>query len=129
MKQIYGLIIRKEWLDKILSGEKTWELRTANTYHRGLVFLIESGSGLIRGYTHIQDSIRLNESLYTWNRDKHCVDKSFADCHWTSYAWVLSDTHRLSEDYTYIHPRGAVIWVKLNSDIVPKFDKMMKEVA
>lgn len=32
-----GLIIKKQWLDKILAGEKTWELRGSNTKVRGRI--------------------------------------------------------------------------------------------
>lgn len=31
----HGLIIRKEWLDLILSGKKKWEMRSGRTRIRG----------------------------------------------------------------------------------------------
>ena len=44
-----ALLIKKKWLDLILSGEKTWELRGSNTARRGEIALIESGTGTIVG--------------------------------------------------------------------------------
>lgn len=40
-----ALIIKKQFLDKIFSGKKTWELRGSRTHKRGRIALIESGSG------------------------------------------------------------------------------------
>lgn len=39
-----GLIIKKEWLDLILSGEKHWEMRSNITLIRGDIALIQSKS-------------------------------------------------------------------------------------
>jgi len=44
-----ALIIRKPWIDKILSGQKTWEMRSTKTNIRGKIGLIEAGTGLIVG--------------------------------------------------------------------------------
>ena len=44
-----ALIIKKEWVDKILSGGKTWEMRSTKTTVTGVIGLIESGSGLLVG--------------------------------------------------------------------------------
>jgi hypothetical protein len=44
-----GLIIKKEWLDFILDGGKTWEMRSRPTKKRGDILLIQSGSGLVVG--------------------------------------------------------------------------------
>lgn len=128
MQPIYGLIIKKEWLDKILSSNKVWELRSSNTYHRGLVLLIESGSGSIKGYTHIVDSIRLDQETYEQNLSKHQVQLAYNDCRWNRYAWVLSGTNLLSEPYNYQHPKGAVIWVEITPDIVPQYAKLLNEL-
>jgi hypothetical protein len=37
-----GLIIRKEWLDKILNNGKHWEMRSTHTKQRGIIKLIEA---------------------------------------------------------------------------------------
>ena len=43
-----GLMIKSPWIDKILAGEKTWEIRGYTTETRGTIALIKSGSGLTR---------------------------------------------------------------------------------
>lgn len=44
-----GLIIKKEWLEKIFNNGKHWEMRSTRTNVRGIIKLIESGSGEIVG--------------------------------------------------------------------------------
>ena len=44
-----GLVIRSPWIDHILAGKKTWEMRTRATSTRGRIALIKAGSGLIYG--------------------------------------------------------------------------------
>ena len=44
-----ALIVRQPWIDLILSGEKTWEMRSRPTNVRGRIGLIEQGTGLIVG--------------------------------------------------------------------------------
>ena len=51
----HGLIIKKEHLEKILRGEKTWEVRGRATRRRGPIGLIESGSGLVVGACSLID--------------------------------------------------------------------------
>ena len=124
----YGLIIRQPYIGDILSNNKLWELRTANTKRRGLIYLIESGSGLIKGFTELEDSIRLDKKLYDSSFDKHRVSIPYEDCRWNQYAWVMHNTHKFLHPYNYQHPRGAVIWVKLNTENVPDIISMHQEV-
>src|SRR4051812_35367830 len=44
-----ALIIKREWLDLIFAGRKSWELRGSRTKATGVVGLIESGSGTVVG--------------------------------------------------------------------------------
>lgn len=48
-----GLIIKSPWIDLILQGRKTWEIRGSHTHTRGLVALIKSRSGSIVGTCRI----------------------------------------------------------------------------
>jgi len=47
MNIIKGLIIDTPHIDNILSGQKTWEMRSTQTKQRGLVALIRKGSGTV----------------------------------------------------------------------------------
>jgi hypothetical protein len=53
----HGLFIRKEWLDKILAGTKTWEIRGKATMRRGTIALIESKSGHVVGTCELVDVV------------------------------------------------------------------------
>ncbi len=55
-----GLIIRKTWIDYILEGKKTWEIRGCKTNIRGQIELIQSGSGLVIGCCEIVDCKELS---------------------------------------------------------------------
>lgn len=44
-----ALIIREPWIELILSGRKTWEIRGTATSVRGRIGLIRARSGLIVG--------------------------------------------------------------------------------
>lgn len=104
-----ALIVRKEWLDKIFDEGKIWEMRTRPTKVRGLVGLIEAGSGLIVGSVEIIDCI---ENADRSQIDKHKVHNAMLLLNY-HHAWVLSNAKRFEEPIPYNHPKGAVIWVKL----------------
>jgi hypothetical protein len=42
-----GLLIRAPWIDKILDGSKSWEIRGSQTSKSGRIALIESGTGTV----------------------------------------------------------------------------------
>jgi hypothetical protein len=107
-----GLIIKKEWLDKIFENGKCWEMRTTLTKMRGKILLIESGSGLILGECLIIDSFKTNLKLQKENINKHQVTNISLLDKW-SCAWVFQDVIKYKEPIPYKHPQGAVIWVNL----------------
>lgn len=111
-----GLIIKKTWLDLILAGKKTWEIRSSKTNVRGKIALIESGSGMIVGQAELVDVIGplSIEDLLT-NTKKHHITRDAIDrgIRYTKpHAWVLKNAKRFQRPKPYIHPQGAVIWVK-----------------
>ena len=52
-----GLIIRSPWIETILAGEKTWEIRSSNTNVRGPIARIRGGSGRVVGTCDLVDCI------------------------------------------------------------------------
>jgi hypothetical protein len=107
------LIIKKEYLDKIFSGKKTWEIRGFRTHKRGKIGLIQSGSGEIIGECEIVDcSKELTLEEYLKNKHKHCSNNSKLNYKKT-FAWILKNPKRYSEPIKYKHPMGAIIWVKI----------------
>lgn len=109
-----ALIIRKEHLDKILSGEKTWEMRSTPTKITGRIGLIEAGSGLIVGEaTLLKTGIPLaNHRIAKMTKIFHCVDDLSKLVKWR-FPWILGDAEKYETPIPYDHPKGAVIWVKI----------------
>ncbi|KDN94668.1 hypothetical protein EI16_12275 [Hydrogenovibrio marinus] len=108
-----GLIVRKPWIDFILENIKPWEMRTQDAKKiRGRIALIEQGTGLIVGETNLVDSIpgMSHEELIT-HTDKHLIEDEQLLKKW-NVAWVLENSKRYEQPIRYIHPPGAVIWVK-----------------
>ena len=59
-----GLIVKKRWLNLILSGKKTIEIRGSNTKKIGQpIYLLESGTNLVKGTNHKNHS-KANQILY-----------------------------------------------------------------
>jgi hypothetical protein len=46
---VKGLIIDEPWIGYIISGTKTWEMRSRNTVRRGRIALIQKGSKMVIG--------------------------------------------------------------------------------
>ncbi len=108
-----ALLIKKPWIDYILDGQKTWEIRGSNTHIRGEIELIQSGSGLVVGKCKLVDCIELSHIGFQNNESKHCIkDTSFLPYKRT-FAWVLVDAERYATPRSYKHPNGAIIWVNL----------------
>lgn len=111
-KQQKALIIKKHWLDLILSGEKTWEMRSRKTNIRGRIFLIESGSGLIKGGCELVGCKLTDYATIMHYIDKHKVPDADLLKKW-NVAWIIENAYRLSEPIPYDHPKGAVVWVNV----------------
>lgn len=122
---MYGLIIKKKWLDLIMSGKKTLEICGCRTSHVGEeIAFLESGSQKIRGFCTIKEVMALDKGKWEVYRDLHCVDVSWENLikrYKTPYAWHLSAITP-KEGLTYEHPKGAVIWVNL--DYAPVFKEV-----
>lgn len=114
----HGLIVLKQYVDKILAGTKTWEIRGKATQRRGPIALIESKSGHVVGTSEIIDVVgplTLRELRRNASRSGFLPDElPYA----TTYAWVVRNARRLAEPVWYRHPSGAVIWVLLDDEVV-----------
>jgi hypothetical protein len=122
VKAIKGLIIDAPPIDNILSGRKTWEMRSTATKQRGPVALIRKGSGKVVGVAEIIDSIGpLSDADILANQDKHLISqeriRSGAVAKW-KHAWILKNVRSLERPVSYRHPSGAVIWVNLSVEEV-----------
>ncbi|TKB20421.1 MAG: ASCH domain-containing protein [Mesorhizobium sp.] len=113
-----ALIVREPWIDLILDGHKTWELRTQPTSIRGRIALIRKGSQEIEGVVKLVDVLpRLSPSGLADSVEFHCVpsDKHQEVMHagWLT-PWVVVDPRRFSSPIPFTRPSGAVTWVDLD---------------
>lgn len=110
-----GLIIKKRWLDLILSGQKVWEIRGSNTKNIGLIGLIESGTGKIIGTAELTAIRALTLKEYQESQSFHCIPEGLTQTapYKNIYAWELKNAVRFEKPIPYSHPQGAVIWVNL----------------
>lgn len=117
-----ALIVATPHVDRILSGQKTWELRTTGTKMRGRIALIRKGSGTVVGTVDIIDCVGpLTESVMLDNTAKHMVTPERIQCGEVAkykHAWVLANAKVLHTPVPYQHPSGAVIWVTLQPSVV-----------
>lgn len=118
-----GLIIKKKWLDLIVNGKKTIEIRGSDTKKQGeKIYLLEGGTNKIAATAVISSTYPISCSDWSEEREEHCVNISYSDLkkrYKTPYAWVLSDVMPIKDIWYYKHPQGAVIWVK-NVEVVNK---------
>jgi hypothetical protein len=116
-----GLLIRAPWIDKILDGSKTWEIRGSNTYKEGRIGLIESGTGTVVGVAElvgVVGPLSLIELSANWRKAGFDRDENlFMLPYKQTFAWVLQNPKRLRNPVPYNHPSGAVIWVNLKPNV------------
>jgi hypothetical protein len=112
-----GLLIKREFIENILSGQKCWEIRGSRTAIRGRIALIQSGSGKITGACDLADCLGpLTQKQFQQGARKAGLRRSEAilGYYGKTFAWVLANPRRLRAPVRYKHPSGAVIWVKLS---------------
>jgi len=112
-----GLVIRSPWIDKILAGEKTWEMRSKKTSVRGRIALIRAGSGQIFGTAELVACLpKLNAEEMAQTAHFHAIPESQLDMvlarGWIT-PWVLRDIIAFPDPIPYSHSNGAVTWVNL----------------
>lgn len=117
-----GLVIRQPWIDRILSGDKQWELRGKPTQVRGPIALIQGGSCTVVGTARVAQVIGPldPEALRTAaDEGKIGADEAATQDYPQTYAWVLEDVQALPQPVPYRHPRGAITWVRLEGAVAP----------
>jgi hypothetical protein len=123
-----GLLVKPPWIDKILAGKKTWELRGSRTRIRGLIALIQSGTGTVVGVCELVDVHGpLTRVELRRTTARHQVPAThFRDGlrYRRTYAWQLRKARRLRRAVPYRHASGAVIWVNLPSSVTDAIGQM-----
>jgi len=124
IKEIKGLFIKEPWISLILEGKKTWEIRGSNSKIRGRIALIASGTGEVKGYVDIVDSIEIDRKKFKNNSSKHLVDlNKYSEGkmpYKKTYAWVFSNPKKLDNGIKFKSKKGCVIWINLNEKEIIK---------
>jgi hypothetical protein len=117
-----GLLIAEPWIDRILSGRKTWEMRRRACHYRGPIALIRSRSGKVVGVAEVANSLPSLDTRedYAAAEPYHAIrlDEQAAafEAGWRT-PWVLVNVRSLTSPVPYKHSSGAVIWVNLDDAV------------
>ena len=116
-----GLVIDQPWIDLILSGRKTWEMRATGASYRGWFGLIRKGSGMVWGVARIESvGVSLSPDEMVATHDNHHIPEAMIRsgevAKWTT-PWKLADVTRLARPVPYKHPYGAVTWVTFDAGV------------
>ena len=108
-----ALVVKKRWLDKILAGQKTWEIRQGPTAKRGWIHFAQSGfTGKVMGRARLVGCHRVSRSSFEPAYCHHC-EGSWDDVKYKKpYAWVLEDAERFERPFDYEYKNGAVIFCR-----------------
>ena len=107
------LVVKRRWLDKILAGQKTWEIRGGPTAKRGWIHFAQSGyKGKLMGRARLVGCHRVSRSSFEQKVSHHCVDNWDDVTYKTPYAWVLEDAERFERPFDYEYKNGAVIFCR-----------------
>ncbi len=114
-----GLIIKKEWCDKIFDENKTLEIRGQRSKRsEGTIAIIQSKSGFIVGQAFYVGCFEIKNSMeFKHYRDYHKInltmDQLQAEFNYKNvWAWRLKYAERFKKPKPYKVKPGAVIWVK-----------------
>ena len=107
-----ALVVKKKWLDLILAGLKTWEVRARPTAKRGWIHLAESqAGGELKGRARLVDCQKLTEEAFNDHREHHCIPRWDMVPYKKPCAWVFKDAEKFEKPFLYDHKQGAVVWV------------------
>ena len=114
-----ALTIKKKWLDLILAGTKTWEIRGTSTKNRGFIHFAESGSGQLRGRAKLVDCRQLDRRTLMKHQCFHQLPNSKMVKYKNIWAWILKDAEPYEMPFDYSHKQGAVIFVTVRKLMGP----------
>jgi len=107
------LKIDEKWVNLILNGCKTWEIRRRNTLIREQIALGNKKIKRVVGYAKIVDSIEMSvEDLKKFNNKHQANDflDKYSNGKRTLFAWVLEDIE--SEAQPKVYSRSTGSWCK-----------------
>jgi hypothetical protein len=113
-----ALIVHAHWLNLILDGTKTWEIRGGNTTKRERIALATTKPYVLLGDVEIVKSTNISHEEFQAHVDLHCVPKKqHADVigrYKQIYAWHVRFPRRYATPIGYKYSPGQVKWIKLH---------------
>lgn len=128
-----GLVIDMPWIEYLLDGSKTWEMRSQAAAYRGWVALIAKGTGKVVGAGRlVRVGAPLDEKGMIANIDKHRIPEAMIRSgmvdRWV-VPWMFEDVTRLPNPVRYDHPSGAVTWVNLYDSVVAAVERQIPRAS
>jgi hypothetical protein len=122
MPTLRAVPIKAPFVDWILEGKKTWEIRSRSTNIRGRIGLIKSRSGTVVGSCEVVGVVGPLTTALARKNARSKMNESAADAEGCEglYAWVLADVHAFVTPVPYKHPYGAITWVTLDEATAAK---------
>ena len=110
-----GLKIQDIWIGKILSGDKTMEVRCGRFDVLGQrIALGNSGNGLVEGYATVQEIVEMPIAKIPEYESQHLATewllKQYGDKE-ALYGYCLTDVKK--ENKPFLYPRSGSIWFTL----------------
>ena len=102
------LVLRREWLQMILDGDKTMEVRSM-PLKAGVYFL--GCNGIIHGSCMLGDAVRIDTRRHWRSLFHHHRVSGYSLPYKRTFGLPVSDVRR-ARAVRYLHPRGAIGLVK-----------------
>jgi hypothetical protein len=125
-----GLLICSPYIDWILAGAKTWEIRGSSATKRDRIALIQSGTGTVVG---VADLVGVEGPLtrreLAANARKLGLTKTGTLRrlpYRRTFAWVFKSVRKLKTPVRYRHPSGCIIWVNLGPGVQAAISRQLK---
>ena len=114
-----ALKLDHRWLQLLLDGSKTWEIRSSNTKWRGRVALASTETKLLHGDVEFVDSTPLSREDFAANVPQHRVQdpETTAKVHKYKriFAWRIARPRTYVNPAPFPNPTGSVIFVVLHA--------------
>ena len=114
-----ALKLDHRWLQLLLDGSKTWEIRSSNTKLRGRVALASTETKLLHGDVEIVDCTPLSRKDFAANVPQHRVEdpETAAKVHKYKkiFAWHMARPRTYANPAPFPNPTGSVIFVVLHA--------------
>jgi len=109
------LIIQRPWIDLILDGSKTLEIRgkPCKKQRERIYLALSGGGGIILGSVEfVRCHGPLSRDEWVARATQHCVAGGALPYGSSTYAWQMAKPLRFLEPVPYVHKPGIVVWAK-----------------